>query len=178
MIANVTITAIADYDETWKGWQPSLNPTIWVFSPDRLKIPEQIAQDRVKATPRSMSINLTLQSYEKIIISNMFTPPYSELVQELKDLAGAYPTFLKLTEIGLSPMGNSNIFNSGQSSGTKLIIYLKSLLEGHHNQMNLETMPLLPFFKDFWIWGQISGMILPLNSHWNLFSFKIQMAWC
>ncbi|MHA1453205.1 MAG: hypothetical protein ACTSRD_10115, partial [Promethearchaeota archaeon] len=83
-IANITITAIADYDETWKGWQPSLNPTIWIFSPGRLKFPEQITQDKVKATPRSMSINLTLQSYEKIIISNMFTPPYSELVQELK----------------------------------------------------------------------------------------------
>ncbi len=105
-IAHVTVTAIADYDETWKGWQASLNPKIWIFSSNRLKIPEILAQDRVKATPRSMSINLTLQPFEKIIISNMFTPPYSELVQELHDLADSYPTFLKLNEIGQSPLGN------------------------------------------------------------------------
>ena len=28
---NITLTAIAEYDELWKGWQSSINPTIWIF---------------------------------------------------------------------------------------------------------------------------------------------------
>jgi hypothetical protein len=103
---NVTITAIADYDEIWKGWQSSLNPVIWMFSPDQLRRAERLSQDRIRATPQSMSINVTLQSYEKIILTNMFTPSYSELVQEIRELTNIYPTFLKLNEIGCSPMGN------------------------------------------------------------------------
>jgi hypothetical protein len=103
---NVTITAIADYDDTWKGWQSSINPTIWIFSPNRQKNPIQLSPDLVRATTQSMSITISLQSYEKIILSNMFTPSYTGLVQIVEDLASQYPTFLQLKEIGRSPMDN------------------------------------------------------------------------
>lgn len=104
---HVTVTAIADYDDVWKGWQFSLNPSLWTFSPNKQILPEKLPRDTIRATPQSMSINLLLQSYQKLIISNMLAFPYSQLLDEIERLAELYPTFLKLTQIGLSPMRNS-----------------------------------------------------------------------
>jgi len=103
---DVTITAIANFDEIWKGWQSSIHPTIWIYSPNHQKQPIRLSSDRVRATPRSMSINLTLRSYETLIISNMLTLSYTKLVNEVENVANEYPTFLKLTEIGRSPLEN------------------------------------------------------------------------
>ncbi len=100
---NVTVTAIAEYDDVWKGWQLSLNPKIWIFYPNDLREPIHLVPDRVKSTPWSMSLNLSLKPFEKLILSNMFTPSLSSLVQKVEDLASLYPTFLKLQEIGKSP---------------------------------------------------------------------------
>jgi len=105
-LTHITVTAIAEYDDTWKGWQYSIHPTLWIFSPNNQKFPERIHSDRVRTTPQSMSINLILQPFEKIIITNMLTPPYSQLLEEIELLASHYPTLLKLTQIGQSPMGN------------------------------------------------------------------------
>lgn len=102
----VTITAIANYDDIWKGWQSSINPTIWIFSLNRQKPPQQLTPDQVKTTTQNMSINLTLQSFERLIITNMFTPPFSDLLEDVEDLASQYPTFLQFTKIGQSPNGN------------------------------------------------------------------------
>ena len=164
-ITHITLTAIAEYDDIWRGWQPSLNPIIWIFSPDRLKIPEQLNQDRVRATSQSMSINLTLQPYEKIIITNMFTPSYSELVQELQELATIYPTFLKLTEIGQSPMGNQIYLlqvNPEQNSEN-----LYKILIGGTPQPNE--------FGDFGVISILKGFLDQGADYWDDFSKKFSL---
>lgn len=100
-IKHITVTAIADYDDLWKGWAPGLNINLWKYSGSSLV---HLDPKNVKTTPKTMGINLILQPKEKIFISNMLSIPYSEMVNILEDIQLMYPTFLKLVEVGRSPM--------------------------------------------------------------------------
>lgn len=102
-VKNITVTAIADYDDLWKGWGYCLNIKLWKYSGSSIT---HMQLKNVKTTPKTMGINLSLQPREKIYISNMLSIPYTEMVNILEDIQLRYPTFLKLLEIGRSPMDN------------------------------------------------------------------------
>lgn len=103
-IKNVTVTAIADYDEIWKGWSSCLNIKLWKYS-NNGQI-SHLDDRRVKATPKSIGINLSLRPQEKVVISNMLTFTYTELESIINDIHFAYPSFTKVTKIGESAAGN------------------------------------------------------------------------
>ncbi|MHA1727890.1 MAG: M14 family zinc carboxypeptidase [Promethearchaeota archaeon] len=103
-IKKITVTAIADYDDIWKGWTPLLKTKLWKCSGNKR---EHLDSNSFKITPKTLGINLKLAPQEKIFISNMLTLPYSEMLNILEDLQVIYPTFIKLIEIGRSPMDNA-----------------------------------------------------------------------
>lgn len=101
----ITVTAIADYDDIWKGWATTLNTRIWKYSTDWGSI-EQLDSRRVKPTPKSVGINLKIAPQEKFYISNTLSLPYSKVRSMVENIHEFYPTFTKLEEIAKSPLNN------------------------------------------------------------------------
>lgn len=101
-----TVTAIADYDDVWQGWRPAINTKLWKFTSNSMS---HLNPKKVKATPYSMGINVDLLPKQKIFISDMLVVPYSEMLEILNEIQEVYPTFIKLKEIGNTPMGNKII---------------------------------------------------------------------
>lgn len=101
----ITVTAIADYDDIWKGWSTTLNVKIWKYSVDGGFI-EQLDSKRVKPTPKSIGINLKVAPQEKFYISNTLSLPYSRLRSMVENVQIIYPNFTKLTEVARSPLNN------------------------------------------------------------------------
>jgi len=101
---NITVTAIADFDELWKGWTYQQNPKLWVYHG---KNKTQLNPKFVKTTPKTMGINLEILPQEKFCVSNMLAVPYSEMVEILEDIQLRFPTLTTLSKIGNTPLNNS-----------------------------------------------------------------------
>ncbi|MHA1339969.1 MAG: M14 family zinc carboxypeptidase [Promethearchaeota archaeon] len=103
-VKKITVTAIADYDNVWKGWEDALQTKLWKYSMDGSIT--HLNPKFVKPTRFSIGINLVLKPKEKFYISNMLTIPYTEMEKIVLDISEIYPTETKLERVGKSPMGN------------------------------------------------------------------------
>ncbi|MCP4760264.1 MAG: hypothetical protein GY870_00685 [archaeon] len=102
----ITVTAIADYDDTWRGFSPALKSLFWRYTSQGGMI--HLDSSCVKSSPKTIALNLSLLPNEKMKISNMLTVPYSEMVDIIHDIDQIqYPTFVKMTVIGKSVQNNS-----------------------------------------------------------------------
>jgi hypothetical protein len=124
---NFTISAVADYDNTWKGWTQSLESKLWSYMGTSFT---HYDMNLVRTNPKSITINVKLMPKQEVKISNMLTIPYSDMVAELEIVQLDYPNFVKMQKIGESNENNGiysliidpNNSNWNNQNKTKILI--------------------------------------------------------